>query len=338
MRPKIPAEVLCKALKCSAVECVPLTEDGSNRQYFRIIPTNRDSFILMQVNGQDAMDLQAGRYSWLVIGSLLLEEQVLVPRVHSIHSEFDSILIQDFGDKTLDLRVAELDSSEISSLYRSATSVLNTFLSIKPKNPSPWSQRGFDFALLRREMEFFKNQFLSEIPEFQNEKDQNLLSLDFDSLCQFIGKFPQYFTHRDYHSRNLLYHKSQIGVIDFQDARWGPAAYDLCSLAFDPYASLNLQTRRLIFQNALDDLDTCFGKTLRSEVEESWRAVALQRFLKAIGSFAFLTKKGKRNYLSYITPTLASLSELMANETPWAYLVDNLIPRLLVKPSYEKTP
>jgi len=289
----------------------------------------------MQVEGQDALDLKAGTYSWLTIGGVLEREEIFVPQIHSLLKDSDAILIEDFGDTTLDLKVTNLNNEEIHNLYSNAAETISKFLSIQPDLVSSWPKRGFDYALLHRELEFFKSQFLDSFPEFQTQRESTHFSKEIDSLCRYIGKFPQYFTHRDFHSRNLMYFQKKLGVIDFQDARWGPAAYDLCSLCFDPYVPLELGARTYIFSKALSLIAEENIRKIRDEIEESWQAVCLQRFLKAIGSFAFLTRKGKRDYRIYIAPTLTLLKDILPPNTQWPYLVDELIPRLL-KLSNEK--
>ncbi len=335
---KAPTEILCKVLDCPSVKCVPLTEDGSNRQYFRVLPSNQNkSYILMQIHGQDALDLKTGSYSWITIGKTLENNGVFVPKIHNLLKDFDSLFIEDLGDTTLDLKVSSNQDENIS-LYKLASKLLYKFYAIQPDSTSSWSKRGFDYFLLHRELEFFRAQFLDTISDFKNSQDSTFFSKEIESLSRYLSKIPQYFTHRDFHSRNLLYFNDTLGVIDFQDARWGPAAYDLCSLCFDPYVSLSLESRKIIFDEALRHLEHSHknGKNLKNEILDSWQAVTLQRFLKAIGSFAFLTKKGKRDYRIYINPTLLMLNEILSGNRQWPYLTNELIPRLL-KLSNEKT-
>jgi aminoglycoside/choline kinase family phosphotransferase len=290
----------------------------------------------MQVHGQDALDLKSGSYSWLTIGEVLRKNGIFVPKIHSLLKEFDSLLIEDFGDTTLDLKIGQLNDSEILTLYCEATKIISGFITIKPDLSSSWSKRGFDYTLLHKELTFFRSQYLENLPKFQTNRDTLLFSQEIESLSRYICQLPQYFAHRDFHSRNLMYFNENLGVIDFQDARWGPAAYDLSSLCFDPYVPLSLDSRRKIFNEARRVLDKNVSAQVQDEIKSSWHAVALQRMLKAIGSFAFLTRKGKRNYLVYITPTLTILNHFLPSNSQWPYLVDELIPRLLKLPN-EKT-
>lgn len=334
---KTPVEILCKILNSPSIECLPLTEDGSNRQYFRILArdSKTPSLVLMQVHGQDAVDLKSGSYSWINISHVLKQYGIFVPEIHHLLKEYDSILIEDFGDTTLDIKVLKSKDSEIQNHYKIAVQNIGKFLDIKANTPSSWSKRGFDYTLLHRELEFFRAQFLSSIPDFQNSKDSQCFTDEIESLSRHISKLPQYFAHRDYHSRNLMFLKNTLGVIDFQDARWGPASYDLCSLFLDPYVDLSLNMRKTILEDALQYFEKQNGSMVNDHVLNSWHAVGLQRMLKAIGSFAFLTRKGKRDYRVNIAPTLKILNHFLPTKTQWPYLVEDMIPRLM-KLSHEK--
>lgn len=331
---KAPQQELCKTLNCSSVSCIPLTEDGSNRQYFRIAPNNTSkTFILMQVHGQDAMDLSTGQYSWLRIAELLKTHKVLVPGNIQILSEYDSILIEDFGDQCLDNYVKSASKEQVEKRYTQVGENLCRLLNIPPDYQSTWSRRGFDYYLLKKELDFFKDQYLSNSPSLRKFEKAGLLTEELSALAEDISKIPQHFTHRDFHSRNLLVYENQIGIIDFQDARWGPAAYDLCSLCFDPYVNFDFETRETLFSRILNQISQRLGNSIPQEIQENWRNVCLQRLLKAIGSFAFLTKKGKRDYTQYIRPTLEILEKTQSQNTTWAFIIHELLPEMV---SYEK--
>jgi aminoglycoside/choline kinase family phosphotransferase len=111
--------------------------------------------------------------------------------------------------------------------------------------------------------------------------------------------------HRDYHSRNLMLHDGSLYIIDFQDARMGPDTYDLVSLLRDSYVDLT--------DRELDELIAYFlalrKGTGRSTSAEEFRTrfdlMALQRNLKALGTFGYQTIT-RRNpvYIQYMPRTL----------------------------------
>ncbi len=292
----------------------------------------------MQLQGKDANELKTDSYAWMTIGHTLESAKILVPQIHSVLTDHSALLIDDFGNTTLDLRIAELqdDDGKILPLYEMAAKIVCAFLKIKPDASSAWSKRAFDFKLLHSELEFFRIQHMHTFPEFHNNRDSYLFNQDINALCLFISQLPQHFVHRDFHSRNLMYVDGNLGVLDFQDARWGPAAYDLVSLCFDPYVALDAAMREKIFQAAINTIEQAHGSKIRTELEDSWPAVLLQRLLKAIGSFAYLSRKGKRDYRVYIEPALHTLRNFSGTNTQWPFLTEELIPRL-IKLTDEKT-
>ncbi len=122
--------------------------------------------------------------------------------------------------------------------------------------------------------------------------------------------------HRDYHSRNLMWHDGALYIIDFQDARMGPDTYDLASLLRDSYVDLD--------DAAVDDLIAGFfaltrggPATAAEEVEfrRRFELMALQRNLKALGTFGYqTTTRANPVYMQYIPRTLAYVRRaLMGN-------------------------
>jgi aminoglycoside/choline kinase family phosphotransferase len=117
-----------------------------------------------------------------------------------------------------------------------------------------------------------------------------------------LASEPRVLCHRDYHSRNLMLHEGQLYIIDFQDARMGPDTYDLVSLLRDSYLDLP--------EKVVDELIAYFLALKGSGgTEQDFRPrfdlMALQRNLKALGTFGFqTTARGNPVYIQYIPRTL----------------------------------
>jgi aminoglycoside/choline kinase family phosphotransferase len=127
---------------------------------------------------------------------------------------------------------------------------------------------------------------------------------------------PRVLCHRDYHSRNLMLHGGELYIIDFQDARMGPDTYDLVSLLRDSYVDLPEQT--------VSDLLAYFvalkGQTgHESEFRRRFDVMALQRNLKALGTFGYQTT-ARRNpvYIQYIPRTLRYVRNNLENLPEYA--------------------
>ena len=147
---------------------------------------------------------------------------------------------------------------------------------------------------------------------------QRLLSntTDQDQVC----------VHRDYHCRNLLMPlegdaASGVGVVDFQDALFGPAAYDVASLLYDCYWSFD----ELTIAHYADSYRVN-GKLVGTRQIE---LTAVQRQLKAIGIFARLALRDQKlSHLPYINPVIHSLVRLCAKHSETQALADWLAERL----------
>jgi len=132
------------------------------------------------------------------------------------------------------------------------------------------------------------------------------------------------FTHRDYHSRNLMVREksvngTRLGVLDFQDALMGPATYDLASLLRDAYIALD--------EPLVDDLIACYlGRMAGSmavgtdagKFRRLFDLTSIQRNLKAAGRFVYIDRV-KHNpkfladiprVLGYVRQNLAKYPEL----------------------------
>ncbi|HWN97776.1 MAG TPA: phosphotransferase, partial [Blastocatellia bacterium] len=127
---------------------------------------------------------------------------------------------------------------------------------------------------------------------------------DFKALCWELASRPRVLAHRDYHARNLMMRAGGMFIIDHQDARMGPASYDVASLLADPYTAIERDTGTLIehfielksrSKTPLDDV-----KAFRYELE----LMTVQRMLKAIGTYASQSAAGNDVYDPYIAPAL----------------------------------
>ncbi|NBQ53721.1 MAG: hypothetical protein EBU49_09095, partial [Proteobacteria bacterium] len=115
-------------------------------------------------------------------------------------------------------------------------------------------------------------------------------------------------------------------VIDFQDARLGPASYDAVSLCFDSYVPFGSDDRLKLMDQFLRQVGVKLGNAMRIEIEQQWKSVLLQRQLKAIGSFGYLTiDKNKGNYLRYVKPAIAAMRAADVRDSRWPFLSVELV-------------
>ncbi|MEX0407669.1 tRNA (adenosine(37)-N6)-threonylcarbamoyltransferase complex ATPase subunit type 1 TsaE [Aquibium sp. LZ166] len=123
---------------------------------------------------------------------------------------------------------------------------------------------------------------------------------------------------RDYHSPNLIWREERqgldrLGLVDFQDAMIGPAAYDVASLAMDARVTIPAELERAIVQ-AYVEARTAAGPFDRSGFEEAYAIMAAQRNSKILGIFVRLDRRdGKPQYLKHLPRIRAYLGRALAH-------------------------
>lgn len=150
-----------------------------------------------------------------------------------------------------------------------------------------------DTARMKWEMDFFITHFAGNFcrPQINLEELRQTLH----AVVETIGPVNT-FAHRDFHSRNMLYYNDDIYLVDYQDSLRAPVFYDLVSFAFDAY--LDLKSLRPFLMDSLRSSGMCID-------EEQFFLTALQRNIKALGTFGFqVTVKKNLTYKKYINRTI----------------------------------
>ncbi len=186
----------------------------------------------------------------------------------------------------------------------------------------------FDVEKLTWELEFFvKHYLLAYKGAAPSDAERDALRREWSAIVEELAGEPRVLCHRDYHSRNLMLHDDSLYIIDFQDARMGPDTYDLVSLLRDSYVDLSPQQ--------VDGLIAYFlahktGETVdETEFRRRFDLMALQRNLKALGTFGYMTtSRNNTVYIQYIPRTLAYVKANLAKYPRFERLQSLLVPWL----------
>ena len=326
---------MAKALNVPEVNIDWLAGDGSDRCYYRIHSIKLESpLVLMQLSGSDAVALRAGGYDWIKIASLLADRDIFVPRVIATMPDHAALIIEDYGNQMLEglvfAMVEKQRTQELQALYKKCLQVVAKFLAIPATQNAVWCHRAFDADRFTWELNFFIQKYAQPIAGITfSPGERAQFDLEVKILSESLAANSHYFVHRDFHSRNVMVKDTTLAVIDFQDARLGPASYDLVSLCFDSYVPFTAAFRTQLMKSGLTIIKDQLGSKIHNEVESLWRPMLLQRQLKAIGSFGYLTLDKKRNnYLKYVEPALATLEAQNLQDQRWPFISDTLIRRL----------
>jgi aminoglycoside/choline kinase family phosphotransferase len=167
----------------------------------------------------------------------------------------------------------------------------------------------------------------------RNEKpmradDEQSVRAEFQKIAELLAAQPQVFTHRDYHSRNLMVDGGRLGVIDFQDALMGPAVYDLASLLRDAYIALDQELIDEMIVYYLDQMAGCgLEYADRAAFRKLFDLMSIQRNLKAAGRFVYIDRvKHNPKFLADIPRVLTYVRRNLAKHPELAALRKHLTP------------
>jgi aminoglycoside/choline kinase family phosphotransferase len=285
------------------------SSDASFRRYFRWEGEGR-TFIVM-----DAPPPQENCKPFVDIAHLLSKSGINVPKIYAEDLSQGFLLLNDLGRKTyLDV----IDAQNADQLFADAIDALLAFQQLPMEAPLP----SYDVALLRRELELFPEWYVKrhlgiEFDATQQTSWQRVSELLIDSALSQ----PKVLVHRDYMPRNLMISEPNPGVLDFQDAVYGPVTYDITCLFKDAFLSWP-QERVARWLKLYWDKAGALGIPVQDDFDEFCRAsdlMGVQRHLKVIGIFARICHRdGKPRYVadvprffSYIEAVLARRPELI---------------------------
>jgi aminoglycoside/choline kinase family phosphotransferase len=301
--------------------------DASFRRYLRIDTALGSSCIVM-----DAPPAHEDCRPFVKVADLMRDAGLEVPQILAWDEALGFMLLTDLGPHTLLERLDPQVPAAAQPLYLQAAELLVAWQRASRRGVLP----PYDEALLQRELALFPDWYLGQHRGVSlGDDDRAVLAQQFDLIVRRCLAAPSVYVHRDFMPRNLMAPRAPggpLGVLDFQDAVYGPLSYDIASLMRDAFISwdeefvLDITVRyweraRRAGLMDFEDWHRDFGAFYRA-VE--W--MGLQRHLKVAGIFTRLTlRDGKPKYLQdaprfigYIRATASRYAEL----APLLRLVD----------------
>jgi N-acetylmuramate 1-kinase len=282
--------------KFNVQNIAPASSDASFRRYFRVYSqTEKTSYIIM-----DAPVEHEDCKPFIKIANLFATSGANLPKIIEQDLEQGFLLLSDLGGTTYLQAFNTGNNYEndvlVDKLYGDAGLSLLDIQKISQPGVLP----AYDEAVLLREMHLFNDWYLLKHHNYELTTSEKS---DLDNIYSIIisNNLAQHkvYVHRDYHCRNLMYIEGQKpGILDFQDALYGPITYDLVSLWRDAYIewSEDRQINWLIkfWQNASVNMELPSFDQFYIDYEY----MGLQRHLKVLGIFARLYHRdGKDGYL-----------------------------------------
>jgi aminoglycoside/choline kinase family phosphotransferase len=272
-------------------DLAPASSDASFRRYFRVSLANRTLIVM------DAPPQHENCAPFVHVAQLFGAAGVHVPEILAQDLTQGFLLLSDLGSDTYLAQLKADSPGTADALYRDANAALIKIqLASKPDQLPP-----YDAALLMREMRLFPEWYLAKHLQVQLTPSQTaVLENALQLILSMVLAQPSVYVHRDYHARNLMVSEPNPGVLDFQDAVYGPITYDLASLYKDAYIAWD--------EEQILDWTVRYweaAKRARLPVADDFGAfyrdfewMGIQRHIKVLGIFARLYHRdGKDGYL-----------------------------------------
>lgn len=295
---------------------VALTPDASTRVYFRV-PWGKARAVVAVY--PEAFDPEI--HPFLDITRLFIEGDLPVPEILDVDGAQGMIVQEDLGERQL-LQVYESASEEEREAYIERAIELiarvQAATALAHERDSICCRLAFDEAKLIWELEFFRTHYFETLRRREMRHGETAeLRAELNDIAFELAARPRVLCHRDFHAANIMVDRqNNLRVVDYQDARMGPATYDLVSLLMDrqpaPPGLAEVRERRLLLLDerrklGLDVIDP-------DDLAREFRLMTVQRGLKAAGTFSFQTAAGRGAvYAKFIRPTF----EIVLQAAEW---------------------
>lgn len=296
-----------------------ISPDGSDRTFSIIEWNGKQAIKIIPSKGDQGL---SEAKSYVQIGRHLRKASVPVPEIYDF-SEDKGLIIAEFVEgrhlqETVREKFLSDDLEGVVGIYKELLLLLS-HMQVKGRegfDPSwCYDTPSYDSRLaFEREALYFLRFF---VEEFMGLEYADVLLGELKKAAEEVDKSKErnFFLHRDFQSRNILYNDEAFRVIDFQAGRLGPLAYDLSSLLLDPYVNFpKTLLDRLIefYMDSIESLDINLDPI--SFIKEFYH-ISLLRTLQVLGAFSFLTLvKNKPFFRPYIAPALYNLNFLLAKD------------------------
>ncbi len=255
---------------------LPLAGDASFRRYFRVVDGTRRAVLM------DAPPPHEDPRPFIAIAQWLGQRGFAAPKIHGIDLDQGLVLIEDFGDDRM-REAVDADPSRERALYEAAIDIL---VALHAEDAVPAAP--YDHPVLRREADLLVEWYC---PAIGVEADLASYHAAWDQVFDLALPTRPVTVLRDYHAENLMLTGAGLGLLDFQDALAGHAAYDLVSLLQDARRDVSpeLEAAMLAHYRARVGNDPDFDR--------AYHVLGAQRNAKIIGVFTRLWRRdGKPRY------------------------------------------
>ena len=309
---------LTRQLHGRTFSLAPASADASFRRYFRV--TLPDVTLIVM----DAPPEHEDCRPFVQVAGLMAAAGLNVPTLLAQDLAQGFLLMSDLGSTTY---LAALNGDNADGLFRDATDALIRWQLASREGVLPL----YDEALLRRELDLFPDWYVRRHLGVElDARQRQSLEAVFRLIVAHNLAQPRAFVHRDYMPRNLMLTEPNPGVLDFQDAVYGPVTYDVASLFKDAFVSWD-ERRVLDWTIRYWERAKLAGLPVNRDFGEffcDFEWMGLQRHLKVLGIFARICHRDRKPAYVKDTPRFLSyvraVCERYASLSPLLRLLDQL--------------
>ncbi len=311
------------AVEPETIQFTALTPDASTRKYYRVSTDAAETFIVSLY----ATPFNPQSSTYLDVTRLFESAGLPVPKVIDIAGTEGIILQEDLGDESLAKWMQEHPLYSEAKLKEAIELIarIQAASDLAIRSGSVASTLAFDEDKLMWELNYFFDHFFGSYRREQfSDDDTSAIKADLQSIAAELSARPRVLTHRDYHAMNLMVDgNNTLRIIDHQDARMGPATYDLVPILVERVLEPANETwveAHIDFFNA-KRVQHGLAAIPQDELLYEFHLMTVQRQLKATGTFSYQTAVVGRAevYEKYIRPAVATVLRAMNKPEMKAY-------------------
>jgi aminoglycoside/choline kinase family phosphotransferase len=306
-----------------------LTGDASTRKYYRI----NSSFNNYVVCLDNPITDPKVKNLFVEVQEYLNANDIRVPLLYDKNFAKGYLLEEDLGDITYLQYMSNVTSVENEfKNYKDIIDLLIKIHSLKLDNVNKdfeFLKMSFDEKKLNDEIQFTTKYFCQQFLGIQDQKYVEEILKEYEIINKRLASKDRVFTHRDFHSRNIMVKNNEFVVIDFQDSRMGIPQYDLASILDDCYYMIHPDNHKKLLEYYYSNISKIV-KDQRNydEFYSLYTDMVMQRAFKAIGSFSYIYKtRNDLRYLKYIGFVMEKLKTYMNSDSRY-FNLKNLLFRI----------
>ena len=281
--------------------------DASFRSFYRKT-NNKGNSIIVYATKEKEKNLLI----YDAINSLLIENQILAPKLYKENYKKNFIEIEDFGNDTVFKLLRKSRSNKIN-LYKKSIDLLCRIQKIKQGTIKNFKGKNYKVPVYENDMLFKEAKLFTNwyAKKYISKKKLPSVNIEINKQIKFLISNlklkNEIFVHRDFHVSNLMRYKKKFATIDTQDALIGNRAYDLASLIDDVRFESNKKLKDNIYNYYLKLSKNKVNKVI---LLNDFEILSVIRNMKIIGIFARLAARDKKKTYLKLIPHAWKLIEL----------------------------